>query len=140
MTKFLIDSDILLDALLVRKPFYEDSFMLLECCEEQSIKCYVTPIIIANVHYLLSKYHSKTNVKKMLNNLISLVDMIDVKKSTFEKVLEKDNKDFEDALQFTAAEEAGFIDAIITRNKVDFKASILPVFTPNEIITQLTLR
>jgi hypothetical protein len=41
--------------------------------------------------------------------------------------------DFEDALQFTAA-RAARVDAIVTRNKKDFRQHHIPVFSPEEAI------
>jgi len=46
--------------------------------------------------------------------------------------------DFEDALQFAAAETAG-IDGIITRNKKHFRQRVLAVFNPEELIEQLEM-
>ena len=44
--------------------------------------------------------------------------------------------DFEDAVQFITAKEYK-VDFIITRNKVDYKASEIPCMTPTEFIAYL---
>jgi predicted nucleic acid-binding protein len=44
-------------------------------------------------------------------------------------------KDFEDAVQATAAQRNG-IEVIITRNKDDFANSGLKVFTPDQFLTE----
>lgn len=53
--------------------------------------------------------------------------------SAVDKALIAPGSDFEDALQYAAAEDAG-VDALITRNKRDYQKSSLPVYTAEEIL------
>ena len=55
-------------------------------------------------------------------------------KSTIEKALNSDFKDFEDALQNFAAENYGEIEAIITRNVKDYKRSEIGILTPESFV------
>ena len=45
--------------------------------------------------------------------------------------------DFEDAAQAAAAATAG-VEAIITRNGVDFSGAPIPVYSPDEFLAQLS--
>ncbi len=52
---------------------------------------------------------------------------------TINESLCSDFQDFEDAMQYHSALRAN-ADIIITRNKKDFSASKIPVFTPQEFL------
>ena len=56
-----------------------------------------------------------------------------VDREVIEQALTSDFKDFEDALQYFSAKKCG-AEAIITRNKKDFKASELPLYQPTEYL------
>lgn len=43
-------------------------------------------------------------------------------------------RDFEDAIQYYAAEMSGITDGIITRNEKDFRMSDIPVISPFEFV------
>ena len=45
----------------------------------------------------------------------------------------RDWKDFEDAVQYTVAENNG-VDCIITRNKKDFEENKIPCYSPAEFL------
>ena len=55
MDKILLDSDVILDLLFDRKPFSNDSALILSWCELKEIQGFVTPVIISNTYYLLRK-------------------------------------------------------------------------------------
>ncbi len=67
---FFIDSDILIDVLIDRKPFVEESFELFNAQYNKLAKLYTTASIILNVQYignkLLGKAGAKAAVKEML--------------------------------------------------------------------------
>ena len=65
-----------------------------------------------------------------LQELSELVDILKVDSNTIKSALISDFKDFEDSIQYFAAQEHKKIDSIITRNIKDYKDSSLPVMTP----------
>jgi hypothetical protein len=74
----------------------------------------------------------------LLKNLRLLLTVLNVDDSIIHKALESDFNDFEDAIQyFTAIENS--MDCIITRNVDDYKKSIIPVYTPTELIKQVKI-
>jgi len=68
---------------------------------------------------------------------ISIKRELDIKDSVkLINLLESNFNDFEDAIQyFTAIENS--MDCIITRNVDDYKKSIIPVYTPTELLKQI---
>lgn len=134
MKNVLIDSDVILDFFLDRGPFADDTSILLSMCEMKQINGFVTPIIISNVFYILSKTNKRESVINSLKILISFIDVIDVNKEIVIQSLNSNFNDFEDALQNYAAEYSNKISTIITRNKKDYKNSKLNVVTPTEYL------
>jgi len=137
MDKVLIDSDIIIDYFYNRTPFSKDASEVLNLCVLRKIEGFITPLIVANVYYILRK---TTKHEKLISDLIKLLEYISIinmnQKIVFE-ALNSDFKDFEDALQNYAAIETKNLNIIITRNIKDYKKSSLSVFTPESYLKTL---
>jgi predicted nucleic acid-binding protein len=134
MKSVLIDTDVLLDFYLDRKPFSDDSLQLLLKCEQKQFRAYVTPVIVANTYYILRRHATHHYVIERLQVLLNTIHILAMDQKQVLAALESKFTDFEDALQYFSAVNSNKIDAIITRNIKDFKKSELPVFTPNEFL------
>lgn len=134
MKKILVDTDVILDFFFDRKPFSENSTLILNLCERKIIEGYITPVIISNIYYLLRRTAKHEKVIEKLKLLLTILNVLKMDKSTIEKALNSDFKDFEDALQNFAAENYGEIEAIITRNVKDYKRSEIGVLTPESFV------
>ena len=134
MKKILIDTDVILDFFFDRKPFSENSSIILSMCERKYIHGFVTPVIISNSYYLLRRTAQHDKVIAKLKQLLSITDVLDMNKQVVENALNSDFKDFEDALQNFAAVSDGDIDVIVTRNVKDFKKSEIAVLTPESFL------
>lgn len=138
MKSVLIDTDVLLDFYLDRKPFSEDSLQLLLKCEQKQFRAFVTPVIIANTYYILRRHATHHYVVERLQILLDTISVIAMDQKQVLAALDSKFTDFEDALQYFSAVNSNKIDAIITRNIKDFKKSALPVFTPQEYLATLS--
>ena len=134
MKSVLIDTDVLLDFYLDRKPFSEDSLQLLLKCEQKQFRAFVTPVIVANTYYILRRHATHHYVVERLQILLNTISVLAMDQKQVLAALESKFTDFEDALQYFSAVNSNKIDAIITRNVKDFKKSALPVFTPQEYL------
>jgi predicted nucleic acid-binding protein len=123
-----------LDLLIDRKPFSKESLDILSWCEKGRITGYWTPVIISNVHYILSKYSSEKTARSTIAELNEILEVISINKSVINLALESKFKDFEDALQNYATELNLEIEAIITRNENDYKLSKLSIFSPADFL------
>jgi len=134
MKKILIDTDVILDFFFNRKPFSEDSAIILNMCERNHIQGFVTPVIISNTYYLLRQTAPHNKVIDKLKQLVSIIDILNMNKQIVVNALNSDFKDFEDAMQNFAAVSDGDIDVIVTRNIKDFKKSEIAVLTPESFL------
>jgi len=140
MDKILIDTDVVLDFFFDRQPFSEYAAKVFSLCELKQIQGYITPVICSNVYYLLRQTAKHEKVIEKLGQLLTITDVLLMDKNIIVQALRSNFKDFEDALQNFAAEETGYIDAILTRNTKDFKNSELGVMTPeNYLKTRITI-
>lgn len=130
MKSILIDSDIIIDVLAYREPFVNDSKKIIEMCELNEIHGYTTPVILANVYYLMQKRLSDSLCRSIIKNLLNTIDVLQIGKPQILQALDSNFKDFEDALQNYSAVASGKIDIIITRNIKDYKHSQLAIMTP----------
>lgn len=132
MVKVFIDSDVILDLLIKRNEF-ENSAKLFTRIINKEIKGFTTPIVFANIHYINSKYEGKKKSIKTLRKLRQILSMLTIDEDIIDQALLLDAVDFEDSIQYIAAEK-NKLDFIITRNKNDYKESSLPVLTASEFL------
>ena len=135
MDHVLLDTDVLLDFFFDRTPYSNHTAVVLHQCEEQKIKGFVTPVIIANLYYLLRKTAKHEMVIDKLNQLLSILEIAEMNSNVVIQSLQSDFKDFEDALQHFTAIEQKNIHVILTRNTKDFKHSALAVLTPEAYLS-----
>jgi predicted nucleic acid-binding protein len=69
--KVFLDSDIILDFLLKREPFFIEALQLFILKEKEDFKLYTSAIIISNVYYISSKQFPKPLIKQKIKELAS---------------------------------------------------------------------
>jgi len=135
--RIFIDTNVMLDFLGEREPFYESIAKIASLAEKEKLTMVVSPISFATVNYFLSKYESSKVAREKLRKFKILSKICTIDERTIEKGLNSSIKDFEDALQYFGATESE-CDIIITRNGKDFKQSALPIMTAKEFLGSLT--
>lgn len=134
MTAILLDTDVILDFFFDREPYSEYAAQVLSLCESNEIKGFITPVILSNLYYLLRQKSNHEIVIDKLSQLVSIMEILAIDKTSIIRALNSGFKDFEDALQNFPAEDSGRISIIITRNLKDFKLSSLSVMTPENYL------
>ena len=127
MTKILVDSDIIID-LLAKREHYPEAAELFSIIKNQKIQAYTTPLVLANVDYIITKYSSRQRSKKAIRELRKYFSILVMDENTVDKAIDSPLTDFEDALQYYAA-ESGRIDFIVTRNEKDYKKGSMKTVT-----------
>ena len=134
MIKAFIDSDVILDLLAKREPHYIHAAKLFTLIDRREIRAYTSPLVFANLHYLLKKLTSNSSALKSLRKLKTFVDISQIDERIIEQSLNSEFSDFEDAIQYFTAVNNG-ISLILTRNKTDYKKSKITISTPGEFLT-----
>ncbi len=132
--KVFLDTNVVLDLLAKRVPFFEAAAEIVTLALEKRIELYVSSLSFVTVYYLLCKHEPGHVVKDKLKKFASVSSFTSVDSSTILASLNSGMKDFEDAVQSQSALEAG-VALIVTRNVKDFRASSLQVMTPDEFLS-----
>ncbi|MGC4128256.1 MAG: PIN domain-containing protein [Bergeyella sp.] len=136
MQKIFLDTNIVVDFLGEREPFYNASAKILTLADKKKIKIFTSPVSVSTAFYLLSKYENpKTALEKIRKfKLLCSISVMD--DEVVEKAMNAGFKDFEDAMQYFSA-IATNCDNIITRNEKDFKNALIPVMNAESYLQTL---
>ena len=133
MEKVFVDTNIIIDLLAKREPFYKDAQDLFTLSDKKEIHLCISSLSFANAYYSIAKHHKEVDAKKYLAKFKVLVTVLALEDKAIELALASEFNDFEDGLQyFTAMDNDA--DIIITRNKKDFKNAKIPVLTAGEYL------
>ena len=134
MRKLLTDTNIVIDLLAKREPYYNDSAKLFSLADKKQINLSVSALTIANTNYILLKLKTPNEAKSILRKFKLLVDILPLDDKVINQALnDTDFLDFEDGLQYFSAIEND-VEIIITRNLKDFKKSAIPVMTAEQFL------
>ena len=131
--RVFVDTDIILDLLLAREPFFPAATRLFLLLQDEKMEGYVSPLSFSNLFYILRKAISGVEAIAALRKLKLLMRVLSVDEQTIDLALASSFSDFEDAIQYYAA-LSNDVDAIVTRNKEDYKTAKIPVLTADECI------
>ena len=128
-----LDSDVLLDIAWKREPFYRAAAAVLALAYEDKVKAGTTPIVLSNIYYLLRGEDSDAVASGYVQKVMNILELIPIESDHFDKAMNSDFNDKEDAVNYFAALSAN-CEAIVTRNVRDFKNAEIPVMTPEEFM------
>jgi predicted nucleic-acid-binding protein len=131
--RVLIDTNIIIDFLLKREPFYTNSKNALMKCTHSDIKGFIALHAISDLWYILRK-ETEENRRKFLKIIcLALTVCFTNHQEVYNAINNKEFKDLEDCLQDSHA-YVNSIDYIITRNTKDYKHSRVKAITPTEFV------
>jgi predicted nucleic acid-binding protein len=118
--KVFIDTNLILDVLAERRPFYETSARIWELVESRDFKGYLSATSLTDIFYILNKQLGPEKAYHSVNKIMMVFDITSVSQADIRKALNLGFKDFEDALQAVCAKKIG-ATYLITRNTEDFQ-------------------
>ena len=120
MKSLFLDTNIAVDLLAKREPFYSASAPIFAMGDRGMVQLFICSLSFSTIFYLLRSFRK-------------LVRVLPVNDDIVDKALQSSFTDFEDAIQYYSAVESG-IDTIITRNVKDFRNANASVMTPEEYL------
>ena len=118
--KILIDTNIWIDFLAKREPYYNDADMLVRLIQAGVFEAYINSSSISDIAYIAKAYGiNPDQTYQFLDDLNHLVDFIPTTKNTLLNVIHNRPKDIEDGLLEHSAIANG-IGTIITRDNKGF--------------------
>lgn len=129
-----LDTNIVLDLLLARKPFDADAEQIFRLIIEKQVTAHISALSYAQIGYFLEKGLNKPNSRSRLRDLQQMTETITVDDKIISAAIASDLSDFEDAIQFTCALQVKNLYALITRNYKHFKNKEILILSPKEFL------
>ena len=133
----LIDTNVILDAIIGRSPYNVAAEKIFLLAAEEKINTCITANCVTDIYYLVHKHlHDISQSKEVLRKLFTIFTVLDITENDCEKSLELDMFDYEDALLSVCAKRNN-MDYIIIRNIKDFSVSPLKAINPNDFLLKI---
>jgi len=131
--RILVDTNVALDVILERSPFLPNSSRVLGAVDRGEVEGFLCSTTVTTIFYVTRKQSGGPAARRAIATLLGYFDVAAIDRAALRRALHLDFEDFEDAVIHEAALEAK-ADAIVTRNPSHFRASALPVYTPEEFL------
>jgi len=135
----LIDTNVIVDVLTGREPFFDDSSMVLDRAERGEFVAWICATTVTTIFYLVRRHLGSEETVARIRDLTTICSLAPVNHSVIDSALGSRFTDFEDAVLHEAAVLAG-ADCIVTRNTPDFRESSLVVYSPQQFLAALSQR
>jgi predicted nucleic acid-binding protein len=133
----LIDTNVIVDVLTRREPFFSDSSLVLDHAERGDYVAWVCATTVTTVFHLTRRHLGAAATVEKLKDLTSICAVAPVNRAVIDSALDSNFSDFEDAVLHHSAVIAG-ADCIVTRNEADFRDSSLLVYSPAQFLAALS--
>jgi len=132
--KLLIDTNVVLDFLLARKPFDTAAKEIFELAANDAAVLFISINSFTDIIYFVCKEYDTEIVREQMDELLDFVTIIEAGHRDALKSLKMlEFKDIEDAFQAQCAQKEG-IGYIITRDLKGFKNSPVPAVPPEDYL------
>lgn len=136
--RLMIDTNVVLDVLLKRGEFYEQSKAVLDMCESKKILGFVSASSITDIFYLVRRaLRNIDETYKIIGSLLNIVGVLNVTDRDVQQAFLTHAKDFEDCLLAESAKSNNCV-GIVTRDKKDFQDFEIELYTPERIVATLS--
>lgn len=133
MRSVLLDTDVILDLFIRREPHHGMALRLFSHLRRSKAKCVTSPVVVANLYYLLAKLRNKAYALERIRRLRRLVGVAAIDETAVDAALAAPGKDFEDSLQYQCALRNN-IPTLITRNTSDFPKDRIAIVNPADYL------
>jgi predicted nucleic acid-binding protein len=129
----LLDTNISLDFLLQREPYFESVNKIMVLIKDNDIEPCITASSVTDIYYVMRRYRTQKERVLMLTEYLKIVDIINTTRTDILKALKMEKTDFEDAVAFQSAKRKK-VDYLITRDKARFADKSVKVVSPEEFL------
>jgi len=131
-----LDTNVLLDVLLARKPFLNDAQRLWTMAERGQIQAAVSGISFLNVYYVVRRLASGREADLAVRGMRAVFQIVPLDREIIDEAIQSPVADFEDAVQHASAIRAA-ANCIVTRNERHFRGATIPIMGPDVFLAKL---
>lgn len=135
--KVVFDTNVILDVLMAREPWVGDAARLMTMVDNGRLQGLVCDTSITTIHYLVGRATDSRTAGRQIETLLDIFDIAPVDRPVLVRATNDDFADYEDAVIHQAALAAD-ATCIVSRDARGFKNSVLPVYTPGEMLKLLS--
>ncbi len=132
--KIFLDTNVILDVLTKREPFYINSAKILTFVNEKIVSGYISAITVNNIYYILRKLKDKDTAKNFITEILESFEIIPLTKDILTQANKISTRDFEDGIQFFSALGCGC--DFLTRNDKDYPKLGIRIMTLQNSLIQ----
>lgn len=133
MKKVLVDTCVIIDILLDREKFVDDSYSAVSKLIRKDDTICTTAKAMTDIFYIVHhSLHDNDKTKEVLLKLSRVYQILDTKEKDTIMAITSDVADYEDAVMVETA-IANKVDFILTRNIKDYKKAKIKVISPTEL-------
>lgn len=129
MGPLLLDTNVLLDALLERAEWAHEAAVLLAAAERGDVKAVVSVHALTTLDYVARRAVGGVRSRNAVAQLLTFVQVVGPDTDDVKYALSLAIPDFEDALHMAAARRAGATH-VVTRDARHFRNAPIPAVTP----------
>jgi predicted nucleic acid-binding protein len=131
--RLFLDTNIIIDFLGNREPFGKFAKTIFKKGYNGEVELWTSDNSITTTYYILTKIEGEEKARRLISKLLDKIEVQPVTKTILISALSVSFSDYEDAVQYLSAKSIRNLDAIVTRNKKDFKASEIEVLSSEEL-------
>jgi predicted nucleic acid-binding protein len=135
--RVFLDTNILLDVIARRQPFYEKAARICDLVEAGKIDGIVAAVSIPTVFYLTRRVTTVRAAYEALGWIEDLFVVAPCDADLIHQAAVAKWKDFEDAVQYFSARRAGAA-CLITRDEAHFESADIPILSPEAFLRSLS--
>jgi predicted nucleic acid-binding protein len=136
MKRILLDTNVVLDVLLDRKPYVDASAATWAAVETGALKGMLAAHAVTTIHYLIRKEMGNTKAARTISAILGVFEVAIVDGVVIREALQLPVADFEDAVTAAAARSAR-CECVVTRDPKGFRGSPVRSMTPEAVMPLL---
>ncbi len=136
MIHALLDTNVILDALLERLPWSTEATTIWQAKLDRQFTAYVTATSVTDIFYISRRHAGREKAWQVVYSSLDQLSVIPVGSKELQLATTLAGNDFEDNLQVACAMSRQ-LDLIVTRNLSGFAGNDILVITPQQMLLRL---
>lgn len=134
--KILLDTNVVMDAVLDRQPHGAAAIELVAAIERKQVTGVLGATTVTTLHYLLGRAVGRDRADWAVRRFLVLCEVAPVDGAVLLQAAASGAPDFEDAVLLESGLRVG-VDAIVTRDSTGFGHAEVPVLRADELLARL---
>jgi predicted nucleic acid-binding protein len=137
MLRVLLDTNVVLDWLLDRKPWSDEAQPMWDLRDAERLIGFMPASALTDVFYIARRQVGISGAEDAVDRCLAAFQILAVDKTLLQQARALPSSDFEDNVQIACAQSAG-LDLIVTRDPTGFRHSSIPAVVPPDVLTHVT--